>query len=217
MNLRIAYMTGQYPRATDTFIRREVAALRALGVHVETLAVRRPLADEVGGPELDAERAGTHYLVPCSPFQLAWAHLDLLARSPRRYLHSLITALIVRGPGLRSLIYQVFYFLEAGLVAQQMRRRRLAHLHNHFANSSCSVAMLAAQLGGIHLQFHHPRPGDLLRASVLAPRRQGQAGTVRLLHQPFLPQPDYDLDAPGEMAAAAHRPLRGRSGSVYAD
>lgn len=153
MNLRIAYMTGQYPRATDTFIRREVAALRARGVHVETLAVRRPPADEAGGPELDAERAGTHYLVPCSPFRLAWAHLDLLVRSPLRYLHSLITALIVRGPGLRRLIYQVFYFLEAGLVAHQMRRRRLAHLHNHFANSSCSVAMLAAQLGGFTFSF----------------------------------------------------------------
>ena len=26
--MRIAYLTGEYPRATDTFIQREVAALR---------------------------------------------------------------------------------------------------------------------------------------------------------------------------------------------
>jgi hypothetical protein len=30
--LRVAYMTGEYPRATDTFIQREVAALRGRGV-----------------------------------------------------------------------------------------------------------------------------------------------------------------------------------------
>jgi len=43
--LRVAYMTGEYPRATDTFIQREVAALRASGVHVETLSVRRPASN----------------------------------------------------------------------------------------------------------------------------------------------------------------------------
>ena len=34
MTLRIAYLTGEYPRATDTFIQREVAALRAHGIEV---------------------------------------------------------------------------------------------------------------------------------------------------------------------------------------
>ena len=32
--LRIGYLTGEYPRATDTFIEREVAALRARGIEV---------------------------------------------------------------------------------------------------------------------------------------------------------------------------------------
>ena len=32
----VAYLTGEYPRATDTFIQREVAALRAHGLTVET-------------------------------------------------------------------------------------------------------------------------------------------------------------------------------------
>ena len=49
MSLRVAYMTGEYPRATDTFIQREVAALRAQGVHVETFSVRKPPENEFVG------------------------------------------------------------------------------------------------------------------------------------------------------------------------
>ena len=153
MNLRIAYMTGQYPRATDTFIQREVAALRAKGVFVQTFAVRRPPASEAGTAEQDAERAGTHYLVPCTPWGLVVAHLGLLVRSPGRYFKGLALALTARAPGLRSFVYQMLYFLEAGLVARQMRLKSLSHLHNHFASSSCTVAMLAAELGGFTFSF----------------------------------------------------------------
>jgi len=44
--LRIAYLTGEYPRVTDTFIQREVAALRQQGevneTTVQTFSVRLP-------------------------------------------------------------------------------------------------------------------------------------------------------------------------------
>ena len=46
MTVRIAYMTGEYPRATDVFIQREVAELRRQGFHVETFSVRQPAAAE---------------------------------------------------------------------------------------------------------------------------------------------------------------------------
>ncbi|MEM1300096.1 MAG: colanic acid biosynthesis glycosyltransferase WcaL, partial [Pseudomonadota bacterium] len=36
----IAYLTGEYPRATDTFIQREVAGLRARGIEVVTCSIR---------------------------------------------------------------------------------------------------------------------------------------------------------------------------------
>jgi colanic acid/amylovoran biosynthesis glycosyltransferase len=57
--LRVAYMTGQYPRATDTFIQREVAALRGRGVFVQTFSIRKPEAKENVGPEQQAEGART--------------------------------------------------------------------------------------------------------------------------------------------------------------
>ena len=49
----LAYLVGLYPAVSHTFIAREVAGLRALGVEVHTFSVRRP------GPEqmlTDADR-----------------------------------------------------------------------------------------------------------------------------------------------------------------
>jgi colanic acid/amylovoran biosynthesis glycosyltransferase len=144
---RLAYLCGEYPRATDTFIQREVSALRAAGMHVETISVRRPARAEQGTAEQDRERCNTHYLLPCSPWRLLLAHFGLLLRYPARYLRGVRLALRVRSPGVRALLYQCFYFAEAGLVAAVMRRRKLTHLHNHAPDASGYVAMLAGQIG----------------------------------------------------------------------
>ena len=49
--MTIAYLTGEYPRATDTFIQREVAALRALGLDIATCTIRRTGPEHLTGPE----------------------------------------------------------------------------------------------------------------------------------------------------------------------
>src|SRR3954465_14575492 len=105
--LRIAYMAGVYPGATDTFIQREVAALRGRGVVVRTFSLRRPSDQEIVGPEQEAERGGTFYVQPPGVGGLVWAHLAMLGRGPGRYLGALGTALRVRAPGVKSLVWQV--------------------------------------------------------------------------------------------------------------
>lgn len=148
MNLRIGYCTGQYPRATDTFIQREVAALRAGGVHVDTFSVRRPSDSEMVGPEQRQERERTFYILPPSIVGLLAAHLGFMFRSPGRYLSAMGLAWKTRAPGLKALVWQLFYFAEAAVLAREVNRRNLTHVHNHFVDSSCSVTMLAAAMGG---------------------------------------------------------------------
>jgi len=149
MNIALAYLCGEYPRATDTFIQREVAALRRAGLRIETISVRRPALREQGTEEQEQERRQTHYLLPCPPWKLVAAHLGLLLRSPGRYWQAVRLALTVRSPGWRALAYQLFYFAEAGMVAARMRQQGLSHLHNHAPDSSGYVAMLAAELAGL--------------------------------------------------------------------
>lgn len=151
--MRIAYLTGEYPRATDTFIQREVAVLRETGVDVSTFSVRRTGDEHIVGPEQKAERDRTFYILPANLIALVLAHLTLLFSLPGRYLQALKLAWSTRQHGLQGTFYQLFYFAEAGILANQIRLKQIQHLHNHFADSSCSVAMLAAELGGFTFSF----------------------------------------------------------------
>jgi colanic acid/amylovoran biosynthesis glycosyltransferase len=151
--MRIAYLTGEYPRATDTFIQREVAGLRILGVEVHTFSVRPTGAEHIVGPEQQAERDRTTYLLPPRILPLLKAHLTLLSQSPRRYGQGLKLAWKGRSPGLKAFLYQGIYFLEAGILAQALNQQQILHLHNHLADSSCTVAMIAATLADIRFSF----------------------------------------------------------------
>ncbi len=153
MPQRIAYMTGEYPRATDTFIQREVAELRRAGVSVETISIRRTDPKHHVGPEQREEFARTHYLLPASPWKLVSAHVRAAFASPGRYLRAMGLAWRTRQPGFRGHVYQLFYFLEAGMVTAIFRTHRIEHLHNHFGNSSCSVAMLASVMSGVPFSY----------------------------------------------------------------
>jgi colanic acid/amylovoran biosynthesis glycosyltransferase len=151
--MRIAYLTGEYLRPTHTFIQREVAVLRSYGVEIDTFSIRRTDAADLVSPEQQAERDRTTYILPPSLLGLLKSHITLLLRSPQRYFQGLRLALKGRSPGLKALFYQLFYFIEAGLLAQELKKRQIQHLHNHFSDSSCTVAMLAAMLAGLPFSF----------------------------------------------------------------
>ena len=151
--MRIAYLTGAYPRATDTFIQREVTELRNRGVEIETFSIRRPSDEHLVGTEQRTERESTFYILPANPFGLISSHLSLLIRFPLRYWRGIRLAEETRPKGLKGTLFQLFYFIEAGILARQIQLRQIEHLHNHLAQASCTVAMLAAELGGFSYSF----------------------------------------------------------------
>ena len=151
--MRIAYLTGQYPRATDTFIQREVAGLRELGVEVDTFSIRRTGDSHMVGSEQRLERDRTFYILPANLINLLLSHISLLITAPNRYLQAIKLAWTTSQPGLQGVLYQFFYFLEAGVLTKQLQQRQILHLHNHIAEASGTVAMLAAQMGGFTYSF----------------------------------------------------------------
>ncbi|MDJ0630915.1 MAG: glycosyltransferase family 4 protein [Rhodobacter sp.] len=150
----IAYLTGEYPALSHTFILREIAALRAEGREVLTCSIRRTSGAHVAGEDEAREAAQTFYVISeaTSPVTLFRALGFGLAR-PGRLAGALGLAWRTRPPGLRALVWQLFYLLEALVLARHLSDRGARHLHNHFANSSCSVAMLAAGLADIPFSF----------------------------------------------------------------
>ncbi len=153
-------MTGEYLRLSPfVFIHREVSALRRLGFHIETVTIRG-LADP-GEAVNDAQREEAERIfvvLPPSLGRLLGSHARLLGRAPGRWLGALRLAWNTRPPGLAASLRQLAYFAEAGIIAEHMRARGLVHLHNHFASSSGTVAMLTAELGGFTFSLSEHGP-----------------------------------------------------------
>ncbi len=152
---KVAYITGEYPKVSHTFIQREVAELRSLGLDVFTCTIRRPPPDTVVGTEQAQEAENTFgVLENCRmPHRLLLAHMTILLSSPKRWFTALLLAWKTRAPGAKALLYQMFYFVEAGVLAHFLLRRKAEHLHDHFGSSSCTVAMLAAEMADIPFSF----------------------------------------------------------------
>jgi glycosyltransferase involved in cell wall biosynthesis len=144
----LGYLTNQYGRASDTFIRQEVLGLRARGHQVHTFSVRRP-DDYVESEDILRERAGTTYLLQVSPLFLLVNAFARLLRYPRSTLRASVIAWKTKRPGFKGALWQAFYFVEAAWLARCITRGKIEHLHNHIATNSASVCMLAATMAGV--------------------------------------------------------------------
>ena len=158
---RIAYLTGEYPAVSHTFILREVLALRARGVEVQTVSVRRTGPEHHRGPDERAAAASTFHILEAAknPATLGRAILWSLAR-PRAFGQALRLALKTRPAGIKATIWQLFYMIEAMVLAHHLTRQGVTHLHNHFAMASSTVAMLTSELAAIPYSFTLHGPAD---------------------------------------------------------
>jgi len=144
---RLAYLCDQYPAISHTFVMREIAALRSLGVEIATISIRRSDPKHLKASADRREFATTHALLPIGAAKLLGTHLTAFARQPRRYLATLLWTLRGAGGSARGRLWQLFYFAEAVLVWDRMRREGMTHVHAHFTTPAADVAMIAARLG----------------------------------------------------------------------
>lgn len=146
---RIAYLVSQYPASSHTFIRREVDSLRRHGVDIRTYSIRRPSPAELKAPEDKASFAETRFVLPLSIPALLGAHLRALVTRPAAWFGLLRLALRHRAPGAKALLWSLFHFAEAVVLANMWRTDQITHVHNHFANAGATVGMLAARFAGL--------------------------------------------------------------------
>ena len=160
----VAYLTSRYPALSHTFILREVEALRRLGFTVSTATIRQSDPTHLLGPEERAEDAATFRVLDTArnPLRLLAAQAALL-RHPGRYAATLALALRTHRPGLRGFVWQIFYFLEATVLARHLGQIGADRLHCHFADAPCTVAMLASALTGLPFSFTLHGPSDLMQ------------------------------------------------------
>lgn len=142
---RIAYLTSEYPAPSHTFIRREIMALRRAGLDIATFSIR-PARGVPASEQERMDRDETQAVLGRSPIAYARALAASLLTNPVRSLATLRLALRHRAPGGKALVWALFHFVEAVLLARLLLRSGAGRLHSHFANSGATVGLLAAHL-----------------------------------------------------------------------
>lgn len=150
--LRVAYLVNQYPKTSHSFIRREIAALEALGVEVLRFALRanaEPLVEPADREELAATRVVLSQGAPA----LLGASIAIALRHPVRFLRALAATLRMARRSERGLVAHLAWLAEAAWLQRELARARIGHLHAHFGTNSAAVALLVAALGGPGYSF----------------------------------------------------------------
>jgi glycosyltransferase involved in cell wall biosynthesis len=141
---RIAYLVSQYPAVNHTFILREIRRLRELGFDIRVASVRaadRPF-ERLSAEEREEQRA-TFYIKPAGVGGAIRAALGLLRWRPIAFLGGFLYALRLSKLNPRTIPRYLFYFGEAVVFADWMRRERLSRFHMHFTTT---VGLLARRL-----------------------------------------------------------------------
>jgi len=151
--VRLAYIATGYPYVSHTFIQNEVAALRELGLEIETFAIRRaPDSECRTEADMDA-RATTYALRPPRPWHYLRAHFAALLGRPGPYRRALLRALRFGSGSTRDLAHHLGYFVQGVVLWDRCRAARVTHVHAHFANVGSDVAAVAAMLGAEALSW----------------------------------------------------------------
>ncbi|HEY8559740.1 MAG TPA: glycosyltransferase family 4 protein [Pyrinomonadaceae bacterium] len=135
-NLRIAYLVSQYPAVTHTFILNEIRQLRQFGVELCVASISQPDRARQDMPEVEQlENSLTFYVKSRSRVKILTDHLQTLFSRPFGYFRGLFCALAMGQFHPVRTLSALFYFIEAVIVGQWMRRESLTHFHTHFSTT----------------------------------------------------------------------------------
>jgi colanic acid/amylovoran biosynthesis glycosyltransferase len=162
--MKLAYLINTYPRASHSFIRREVQALERQGWHITRFALRSDAAALVDPADI-AEDARTEHLLKAGAWRLIRTAAAWMVKRPLKSLRALRLAYQC-GARANARALHMVYLAEAAYLAQRCYDLRLPHIHAHFGTNATTVAMLAQCMGGPSYSFtvHGPEEFDAPQA-----------------------------------------------------
>lgn len=149
---------------SQSFIRRELAGLEALGVRVLRYTLRRwdgVLIDPLDIDELQKTRA----VLEVGMTGLLWALLRTALVRPRKFLSALALAIWFgkrAGSSGQGILRHLIYLAEACVLLPWHRKQGVEHVHAHFGSNSTVTALLCREMGGPPFSFtaHGPEEFD---------------------------------------------------------
>ncbi len=148
----LAYLTNVYPATSHSFIRREIAALEAMGVTVHRFAVRPPDHELVEPADIE-EAKGVRYLLGGGAVRTIIEGVAGALRHPLRLPGAKLLAWRSAPRNIKGLVKATAYLVEAGRLVRWAERLGVGHVHVHFGTNPATVAMLARKMGGPSYSF----------------------------------------------------------------
>ena len=145
---RLAYFFSTFPKLSETFVRSQVQATRALGLACLTAANRRPAVGSYDPQDQDLVRT-TFYLTPVQPLAYGQALWWAWQHRPQALAASLRMALTLQDGGRRQPWRHLAHLAGAALLARFCQAQQVAQVHVHYAYGAASVAMFLQALAGI--------------------------------------------------------------------
>lgn len=160
---------------SQTFVRREIAALEASGLPVRRVTVRKT-DGEIPDP-LDRAEVDRTEVILGHPIRLAWAMLRTVLTRPRRFLDGLRLAVRLGWRGARGIPIHLVYLAEACVALHWFRADDITHVHSHFGTNATAVAAICRAMGGPQYSFtiHGPEEFDRPEALKLSTKVEGAA------------------------------------------
>lgn len=155
MKKNIAYLGPEIPAISATFIYNEIIGLEEKGINVFIYSVHYPevMAEE---PEAIKIFEKTQYLYKIPKYKFALFVVFELITNFRNYiktagklLHDIRSIKLISSDSVKL----IFQFFAGSVLAYELRKKEVQHLHVHFAHVPTQIGMYAAGLSGIPFTF----------------------------------------------------------------
>lgn len=172
-------MLGIFPALTESFVLREIRAVRQRGIDVVICAARRPEGGEDMVRARPAVAEAEHYYArPDRIVSHAFANLLTLIQRPVRYV-SALRRFVRAGTALpdaeaRQLLYHFFAGVGFG---RDLARQGVTHLHCHFT-SGANMALAANLVGDTSFSFTAHASDDLFVRPLMLEEKTARARFV---------------------------------------
>jgi colanic acid/amylovoran biosynthesis glycosyltransferase len=175
---RIGYVVAVFPAPTETFVAREIEALKQRGFEVVVFALKRPAVVPSQYLSTADTLSSCEYARPDNVFRHLLLNLRAVLLHPIRYF-SALRPFIREGREMapRDFAQLLYHFAWGVGLAAAVRRRRIAHLHCHF-RSACNAGLAANLYSRTSFSFTAHASGDLFVKPVLLPTKVRQAHMV---------------------------------------
>lgn len=152
----VLYVSGTLPTRSETFVYREIFALRRLGVTVRTASVHAP-SRNLGDPSLEDLAEETIPIYPSGVMAIVKDTVAEFLRNPaatmRTYGRTIGDALFSGDVRHGRRVKVLWQGLAAIALARRARRIGVSHIHAHMAHVPTTIAMYSARHLGIPFSF----------------------------------------------------------------